>query len=297
MLQFQPPGFGQRAIATSLGVVAYYTAVASPWCNQAIAASTRPTLLFLHSLGGGSSAYEWSKLYPAFAADFRIVAPDLIGWGQSTHLAKDYRAADYLTLIAELIEALGSPPAAVFASSLTAGLLVRLAVQRPELFRQLILICPSGYSDFGVDYRQGISAQLARLPRLDQLIYRLGAANELAVRSVLQQFLFANPGRVTPEMVSAFLCSAQQLNADYAALASLRGDLCFDLARYIPQLTVPTVVVWGEKARFSTLATGERLARLNPTAIKAFHLVPDAGVLPHLEVPEAVVSLLTADLF
>lgn len=291
MLQFQPPGFKQRAIATSLGIVAYYTA-ATLCGNQTMATSSRPTLLFLHSLGGGSSAYEWSKFYPAFTTNFNIVAPDLIGWGQSTHPEKDYSARDYLTMITELIEALTQPPSTVFASSLTAGLVVRLAVQRPDLFRQLVLVCPSGYSDFGGDYRQGVSAQIVRMPGIDRLIYQLGAANEVAVRSVLQQFLFANPARVTPEMVSAFLCSAQQLNAEYAALASLRGDLCFDLARYIPQLTIPTTVVWGEKARFSTLVTGKRLASLNSTAITAFYTVPDAGVLPHLEVPEAVVSLL-----
>ncbi len=297
MLQFQPPGFEQRAIATSLGTVAYYTPATAPWDVQPKTDSTPSTLLFLHSLGGGSSAYEWSKFYPALTSDFRIIAPDLIGWGQSTHLAKDYCVADYITLIAELIEALAHPPATVFASSLTAGLLVRLAVQRPGLIHKLVLVCPSGYSDFGGDYRQGISAQIVRVPGLDRFIYRLGAANELAVRSVLQQFLFADPARVTPEMVAAFLTSAQQFNAEYAALASLRGDLCFDLALYIPQLTVPTVMIWGENARFSTLATGRRLASLNSTAIKAFHVIPNAGVLPHLEVPEAVLNQLKSDVF
>lgn len=297
MLQFQPPGFGQRAIATSLGVVAYYTPAAAPWYCQPKTASARPTLLFLHSLGGGSSAFEWSKFYPALASDFHIVAPDLIGWGQSTHLAKDYRAADYLALITELIETLAHPPATVFASSLTAGLLVRLAIQRPDLVRKLVLVCPSGYSDFGADYGQSISAHIASVPGLDRLIYQLGAANELAVRSFLQQFLFANPARVTAEMVAAFLASAQQLNAEFAALASLRGDLCFDLARYFPQLTIPTVMVWGENAWFSTLATGRRLASLNSSVIKEFHVVPNAGVLPHLEVPEAVINKLKFDLF
>lgn len=297
MLQFQPPGFEQRAIATSLGTVAYYTPATAPWCVQPKTDSTLSTLLFLHSLGGGSSAYEWSKFYPALTADFCIIAPDLIGWGQSTHPAKDYCVADYLTLIAELIEALAPPPATVFASSLTAGLLIRLAVQRPDLVHRLVLVCPSGYSDFGGDYRQGISSQIVRLPGLDRLIYQLGAANELAVRSVLQQFLFTDPARVTSKMVAAFLSSAQQFNAEYAALASLRGDLCFDLARYIPQLTVPTVMIWGENARFSTLATGRRLASLNSTAIKAFHVIPDAGVLPHLEVPEAVLNQVKSDLW
>lgn len=72
-----PAGFGQRSITASLGRIAYYTAEGDLW-NDAEASES---LVFLHALGGGSSAYEWSKVYPAFAAEYRIIAPDLIGWG------------------------------------------------------------------------------------------------------------------------------------------------------------------------------------------------------------------------
>jgi pimeloyl-ACP methyl ester carboxylesterase len=72
----------------------------------------------------------------------------------------------------------------------------------------------------------------------------------------------------------------------------LRGDLCFDLAFYIQQLTVPTVMLWGEKARFTSVELGQRLAQLNPGAVKAFQAIADAGVLPHLELPEVVVGLM-----
>lgn len=292
MLQFQPPGFGQQVVKTSLGVMVYYTQVGSPWQNDS--SQQRPPLVFLHSLGGGSSAYEWSKVYPAFASDYRIIAPDLIGWGQSTHPPRDYRVEDYLQILRELMEWIGEP-VPVAASSLTAGLLIRLSIQRPELFRLLFLVVPAGYADFGADYGQNLSARIAGIPGVDRLIYSLGAANELAVQNFLEQFLFADRSRVTPEMVAAYLASAQQLNAEYAALASLRGDLCFDLSLYIPQLQVPTVLVWGEQSRFSSVATGKRLASLSQM-IKQFWLIQEAGVLAHLERPEAVINALRQSL-
>lgn len=284
-MAFSPPGFEQRAIATPLGVMAYFTNL-----------GTLPTpafpmpLIFLHSLGGGSSAYEWSRFYPAFASDHPIIAPDLIGWGQSTHPQRDYTPTDYFTQFAALLDAFGDPPPVVFASSLTAGLLVRFALQQPERLRLLVLVCPSGYSDFGESYAQSISAQAVRLPGLDQGIYTLGAANATAIRNFMERFLFADSRRITAEMVAAYLASAQQPNAAYTALASLRGDLCFDLTRYLPQLTVPTVMLWGEQAWFSTLARGQRLAALNPKAIQGFHVIPRAGVLPHLEVPAQAIA-------
>lgn len=287
MLQFQPPGFGQQVIETSLGQITYYTPTHSPWLTS----RHWTPLVFLHSLGGGSSAYEWSRVYPAFAADYRVIAPDLVGWGASDHPARDYQVFDYLIMLQEVLQQTRATPAIVFASSLTAGLVVRLAIQQPELFRALVLVCPSGYSDFDNPYQQGIPAQLAGTPGIDRLIYALGAANELAVRNFMQQFLFAQPGRVTQEMVMAYLASAQRPNAEYAALASLKGNLCFDLALYLSQLQVRTIMLWGEQARFSSVKTGQRLASLNPEAVKAFHVISNAGVLPHLEVPEMLVGV------
>ena len=80
MLQFQPPGFGRRIIETELGGLSYYSSVESPWLLQTESQGSLPPLVFLHSLGGGSSAYEWSKVYPAFVANYRVIAPDLVGW-------------------------------------------------------------------------------------------------------------------------------------------------------------------------------------------------------------------------
>lgn len=290
MLQFQPAGFEQRVLETSLGIMAYYTQAASVWPD----AESQPAVVFLHSLGGGSSAYEWSQVYGAIAADYRVIAPDLIGWGQSAHPAREYCVADYCQVIGQLLEAVTQPPALVAATSLTAGVTIRLAAQRPDLFRALFLVSPSGNDDFGQGYRFSLPAQLAATPGLNQLIYALGAANEAAVTQFLSNFLFADPSRIPPELVQAYLTGTQQPNAEYSALASLKGDICFDLARYIGQLTTPTVFVLGEASRFSRPEFGKRLAQLNPHAVQQVHVLPELGVLPHVELPAVVVGFLRA---
>lgn len=287
MLQYQPPGFVQRVLSTPLGVMAYYTHPSS-----AADEDTRPPLVFLHSLGGGSSAFEWSRAYAAFGQSHRVIAPDLIGWGQSAHPARNYQVEDYCQVITHLIESLADPPARVIATSLTAGVVIRLATQRPDLFCGLWLVSPSGNGDFGRDYRASLPALLASTPGVDTLLYQLGAANEWAVRSFLSTFLFANPSRITDQMVQAYLTCTQQPNAQYAALASLNGTISFDLARYMGQLTVPTHILLGEKSRFTPPAITRRLASLNPQAVQTVVEVPDAGVLPHLERPEWVIEYL-----
>ncbi|AFY42952.1 alpha/beta fold hydrolase [Nostoc sp. PCC 7107] len=290
MLQFQPPGFGHKVIHTSLGAMVYYTQTSAPWLNADTEDLT--PLIFLHNFGGGASAYEWSKVYPAFAAKYRILAPDLIGWGDSAHPVRDYQIKDYLTTLAEFITQTCHQPVTVIASSLTAALTIRLAISQPQLFQSLYLVSPSGFDDFGQGAGRRLPLSVINTPLLDSLIYALGAENELAVRNFLQSFLFAQPERVSPEMVAAYLTSAQQPNARFAALAFLRGDLYFDLSLYLQRLTTPSVFFWGEKAQFTNIKLGRRLANLNLNAVEKFYAIADAGVLPHLELPEIIIGLL-----
>ncbi|MEH1909403.1 alpha/beta fold hydrolase [Nostoc sp.] len=297
MLQFQPPGFGHKIIHTSLGAMVYYTQTNAPWAMPAVGkaiADTEdlPPLLFLHNFGGGASAYEWSKVYPAFASNYHILAPDLIGWGESAHPVRDYKIRDYLSTIAEFIIQTCRQPVTVVASSLTAAFAIRLAIVQPNLFKALFLVCPSGFDDFGEGAGRRLPLSVINTPLLDSFIYILGAENEIAVRNFLQSFLFAKSQRLSQEMVEAYLTSAQQPNAKFAALAFLRGDLYFDVSLYIQQLTIPTVIFWGEKAQFTNIKLGRRLANLNPSVIRDFYAIADAGILPHLEIPEVLIGLL-----
>ncbi|MGV0026454.1 alpha/beta fold hydrolase [Phormidesmis priestleyi] len=289
MAKFQPPGFGQKQVETSLGTIAYYTQIGEPWTIV----DSRPILVFLHNFGGGSSAYEWSKVYAAFAHSHQVIAPDLIGWGRSAHPERNYQVEDYLTTIGEFIPQVAQEPVTVVASSLTGAIAIRLAVQKPDMLRSLFLVCPSGFADFGEDAGRRIPLQIIGTPLLDKLIYAIGAMNEIAVRNFLEQFLFVDRDRLTHETVAAYLESAQQPNAEYSALAFLRGDLYFDLSLYIPQLALPTALLWGTEAQFTNVTLGRRLAALNPDAIQDFQVVPETGILPHLEQPGVVTALLS----
>ncbi|QOV21895.1 alpha/beta fold hydrolase [Anabaenopsis elenkinii] len=288
---FQPQGFEQRSIMTSLGKMVYYTATSSPWQNGA-ATDEKETLVFLHGFGGGSSAYEWSKVYPAFAAEYRILAPDLIGWGRSEHPPRNYMIDDYLTTIREFLQQTCTGSVTVVASSLTAAFTIRVAIAHPDLFRSLILVTPAGLSDFGQDYSRSIFAQVVSVPIIDRLLYTTGIATSGGIRNFLEQRQFAQSNRIYEEIVQAYLESAQQPNGEYAALSFVRGDLCFDLSLYIQQLTTPTGIIWGQKSQFTSPEIGRRLAQKNPQAIRVFQPLENVGLTPQLEVPAVTIGLI-----
>ena len=288
-----PLGFGQRSTVTSLGRMVYYTAEKMPWIGLPNSTSeNKPNLVFFHGFGGGSSAYEWSKVYPAFAAEYRILAPDLIGWGRSEHPPRNYLVEDYITTLIEFIEKTCGSPTDVIASSLTGAIVIRAAIARPDLFKSLILTIPSGLSDFGQDYGRSFFAQLVATPILDRLLYSTGIATDGGIRSFLEQRQFADSRRVYQEIVDAYLESALEPNAEYAALSFVQGDLCFDLSLYITQLTTPTAIIWGEKSQFTGPDIGQRLANLNPQAIKVFQPLENVGLTPQLEIPAVTIGLI-----
>jgi pimeloyl-ACP methyl ester carboxylesterase len=289
---FLPPGFGERSVITHLGRMVYYTALGEPW-EAADSRETPPeTLVFLHGFGGGSSAYEWSKVYPAFAADYRILAPDLIGWGRSDHPARRYQPDDYISTIIEFLENTCTGPTRVIASSLTAAYTVRAAIQRPDLFKSLILTTAEGLKEFGKDYSQSWVAQVVNVPIVDVLLYRAGIATTLGIQTFLEQRQFAHPERVFPEIAAAYLMSAERDNAEYAALSFVRGDLSFDLSQYIDQLTTPTAMIWGQKTEYTSPEIGRRLAAMNPEAIRIFYYLDDVGLTPQLELPAVTIGLI-----
>jgi pimeloyl-ACP methyl ester carboxylesterase len=288
---FVTRGFGAHSITTQLGKMVYYTAEGDPWPDT----QAREKLVFLHGFGGGSSAYEWSNVYPAFAAEYQILAPDLIGWGRSDHPARNYRAEDYIALIIEFLEQTCRTPTTVIASALTAAFTIRAAVERPDLFKSLIVTNAAGLVELGKDYRQSGFAKFAQsinIPLLNHLLYGAGVANSIGIRGFLEQRQFVDSAKIYPEIVEAYLQSAKCPNAEYAALSFVRGDLCFDLSQYITDLTVPTAMIWGKGTEFTQPSLGRRLAEMNPQAIRHFEYLDDVGYTPQLEQPAVTIGLI-----
>ncbi len=280
-MNFCPPTFKQCSLNTSKGKINYYESTDHT--------ESMETLVFLHGFGGGSSSFEWSKVYPAFTSDYRVLAPDLVGWGLSEHLARDYTSFDYRQAIAEFLKVTCPKPPIVVASSVVAGLSVWLSTEKPELFENLILICPTGLSDFGKPFNGEAFQFFSNIPVANYLLYSQVIVNPLSIRGFLENVLFLHKNRVTQEMVDAYYVSGQQPRAEYAAFSFLKGYNSFDLAKFMPKLTKSTVILWGEKANFASPNQGKRLADLSPF-VKYFQIIPDTGTVPHLELPATTIA-------
>jgi pimeloyl-ACP methyl ester carboxylesterase len=278
---FTAHGFARRMVATPAGTMVYYEA------------GQGQPLIFLHGIGGGASSWIWSRVAPAFTSSYRVIVPDWVGWGLSEHPRRWLLPEDYVAELDALLRQIGEP-ALVVAQSLAAGFVADLACIKPELFKRLLLLAPSGGKDFGRDsfgpIARRIFTPLSRQESLNQQLYRAIFHRRSFIRSWLARQGFYDAAAVSDEIVNGFLYSARQPNAAYSALPFLSGDLRFDFAAKLRDLNVPAAMIWGAQERQVGRKTAERLAAINPAV--PLHFIDRSRATPELEHPAQMIALI-----
>ena len=277
-----PAIFRTKALHTSLGQIVYHES------------GSGPTLVFIHGLCPGASSYEWSKVYPRFTSSHRVLAPDLIGFGESARPDASLTAADYARSLAEFIRGTCDEPVSIVASGLGAGLSVLLATQHPEVVKQLCLWMPTGF----VERRKrevSLGRRVASMaPAVHRFMYRNYESSHAAVRGWLAIHGFADPARITDETIDVYGTCARQYGAEHAIRNLYAGRLNVDLEQRLPMLSQPATLLWAGQpaeappelpARLQGLARGSRLL-----------LVPRLSQLAAIEGPAEIAALLADEL-
>jgi pimeloyl-ACP methyl ester carboxylesterase len=231
-----PAIFRTKALHTTVGQIVYHES------------GSGPTVVFIHSICPGASSYEWSKVYPVFTGSHRVLAPDLVGFGESARPDANLSAADYVKSLAEFIRGTCDEPVILVASGLGGGLAVLLATQHPELVRQLLLWMPTGLTEFGMR-EVSISRRLASMaPLVHRFVYRNYESSRAAVRGWLGIHGFVDPSRITDESVEVYSTCAQQYGAEHAIRNLCAGRLNVALEDRLPMLSQPVTLLWPDPA-------------------------------------------------
>ena len=110
---------------------------------EAGADSGGPVVILLHGLAGSSAT--WLPVLPALGRCARVIAPDLLGHGQSAKPRDgDYSLGAHATGVRDLLVALGLDRATVIGHSFGGGVAMQFAYQFPELTERLVLVASGG---------------------------------------------------------------------------------------------------------------------------------------------------------
>jgi pimeloyl-ACP methyl ester carboxylesterase len=225
-------------------------------------------VLLLHGGAGPDSVTGFADQFAA-RLPVRVLTPVHPGFGGTPRPASLDSIGSLAAVYGSLLAELGLTGVTVAGSSIGGWIAAELALAAPSRVGRLVLIDAAGLDSADhpiVDFFSLTPAQIAELSWANPAGHEI----DVAAMTDAQREIFAGNR-------SALLAYGGQAMGDPSLAARLAG------------VVVPTLVIWGEADRIVTPGYGKEYAAAIPGA--AFRLVPEAGHLPQLENPEAVLAL------
>jgi len=192
-----------------------------------------PVLLLLHGLG--SSGLDWEYQYPHFEEHYRIIAPDLRGFGQSDKPNGPYFVARQAADMVALLDHLEISEVALLGFSMGGAVAFELAASNPHRVRQLIIVNSS--TSFVTDHWRKRLEVFVR-----KAVIRLLGVPQLA--KLIARRLF--PGEDQSELRTTTI-ERYGANQKQAYLHAIDGLVGWELSeQQLQQLTMPTLVIAAE---------------------------------------------------
>jgi pimeloyl-ACP methyl ester carboxylesterase len=274
----------------------------TPWTGPVDgSAGPRERALYVHGLGGAST--NWTDLAALLAVRFDGWAVDLPGFGRSRPPRRArYSIRAHVRAVVDVLEHVrdqpgdgAGRPVHLLGNSLGGLVSVLVARRRPNLVASLTLISPA-MPVYRVPTAFSRALLLLLLPGVPSVAARrIGAITpEEGVRAMIR-ICFGEPSRVPPERLEQAVQEmrerAEQPWADRALVGSMRGLITSYLRvgaanawRAARSLTVPTLVIWGDRDRLVDPALAPRLAGVVPDA--RLSVIDGVGHVAMLEAPE-----------
>ncbi len=250
-----------------------------------------PTVLLVHGIYAGASAYEYRRLMPLLAASRRVVAFDLLGCGLSEMPDLTYSPELFVEQIVDAVGYFSDEPLTLVGSSLGAAFAIRAATRTADRIASLVTIGPTGLEGVLDDElgtrRRGVT-RFVRSPIAGESFF-----NALTARPSIRWFLrnqsYADPDSVTPEVVDHYYAVTHRRGARTVPAFFVGGRLDTDVARDLPFVEAPVTIVWGREAtRTNPVGNAEIFARLARESHVT--IVPHAALLAHEEQPALVAA-------
>lgn len=244
-------------------------------------------LVLVHGSWGDHN--NWSSVVPGLSRSFRVLTYDRRGHSQSERPVGQGSVRHDVGDLAALIEDVGGAPAHIVGNSFGGSIVVRLAGERPDLFRSLMVHEPPLFRILENEPQAQVALSAVQ-ERIDAVIQML-AANDLAggAQRFVDTIAFG-PGawRLLPsELRETFIFNASTW------LDEMRDPetLTVNLDRLRTYTAPALLTLGGQSAPFFALVV-ERIAGLLPQAVtKTF---AGAGHVPHLSHPDEYVAAVTS---
>jgi pimeloyl-ACP methyl ester carboxylesterase len=254
-------------------------------------AGSGPVLLLIHGITGTSA--NWRRVIGPLSERYTVIAPDLLGHGESAKPQGDYSLGAYASGIRDLLVLLGHERASVVGHSLGGGIAMQFAYQFPERLDRLVLVSSGG---LGREVSPLIRA--ATLPGSEYVLPLLVAEPLRDAVSALNRALGVVGLRAGPDLreVSRGFASLGDIEARQAFIHTVRGIIdpggqrVSATDRLYLAAEVPTLIVWGERDPIIPVDHAQIAHEGMPGS--RLELFPKSGHFPQLDDPLGFLGVL-----
>jgi 2-hydroxymuconate-semialdehyde hydrolase len=237
-----------------------------------------PAVLLLH--GYPTSSYVWRELIPVLSIGMRVIAPDLLGFGDSERPQNgDLSLTAQAGYVRELADGLGIERFAAVGHGFGGGVAQRLAFDGGV--DAMVLVDSAAYDAWPSPASRELQERPAPAgPDEAEAAVRAWLSSAVAKRAFTEDEVeaYVRPWRADPGGL-------------HRALLALDGRGLEDASAALPALAAPTFVVWGEDDPYLPASLAERLGDDLPGSMVA--LLPGCGHLVMEDAPDTVVGLVS----
>jgi pimeloyl-ACP methyl ester carboxylesterase len=255
-------------------------------------AGNGPLLILLHGIAGTSAT--WEDVIPQLSERHTVIAPDLLGHGESSKPRGDYSLGAYANVVRDLLEALGRQGGTIIGHSLGGGVALQFAYQFPERCERLVLV-----SSGGLGREVHLLLRAAALPGAELVLPWLCVAGRQSVGRLvhvlggvglrgsadLEETWRSFVSLAEPEARRAFLHTVR-------SIIDLGGQRVSATDRLYLAAGLPTLIIWGANDPLIPVRHAhEAHARMPGSQLEIFG---GAGHFPHLDDPRRFAATLLA---
>jgi pimeloyl-ACP methyl ester carboxylesterase len=248
------------------------------------------TILLIHGMAGSSRT--WREVMPGLSEHHRVLAPDLLGHGESAKPLGDYSLGAHASGLRDLLGLLGIERATVVGQSLGGGVAMQLAYQHPEVCERLVLVSSGG---LGRDVSWIL--RLLSLPG-SELFLPFIAPGVVRDRGNPVSRWLHDHGIRAPHIAEMWLAyrSLTETENRHAFVKTLRsvvdagGQTVSALDRLYLAAALPTLIIWGADDPIIPVAHAHTAHELIPGS--RLEIFEGVGHFPQVEAPQRFVATL-----
>lgn len=241
---------------------------------------TGTPILFLHGFPGSSYSWEAAAhaLLKKYSGRYRVIIPDLLGFGESDLADGDWYMEGQSRAVADLLERLHISDLYLAAHDFGGPIALTLLRLYPEFkIRKLMLSATNLFTDTPIP----LPLRSAGIPILGDLVYKAMAGSPFGFR-MMYQFAAIHKKAVTWEDFTRHMTRhgmSSTARIFQHSLADLPGNYRA-VEEFAARIKSPTLILWGDRDPFFPVSVAKRsVATIPNAALKIYeqtgHFVPE----------------------